>query len=369
MTMNDPLARLMNLRSQPGALDVAERPLNDCVLCPLGLVAGEEAKKAVDGGLARWIAGGPIAFTAVAISEGPAEEAEVEYRSVRDLARLRDPLVSARLEAITIPRVPMGGLSWGRTRIAGLVDLSEEATCDVKLAISRGRMMAREGADTIAVTMSLAPGALGGEETERARVSDVVDGLAGEGIRVAAFTRNAEVMRAAAMAGARLLGDTGGLEDDEIVGVVADLTLPIIIRPKRDRGLGCTSENAVVSVHQQLEAVIEMFEGAGVARSRLIVDPAIGALGDPEANLAVLGSLAAFHGLGCPIAVGPGRAALVGAITGEPDPARRQAGEIVVTLAAMDQGVQLVVAPNVADVWQAAVAQRAARTGRLGDLR
>lgn len=369
VTMNDPLARLMNLRSPPDAQGVSADPAHDCVLTPIGLLGGENARMAVEAGIGQWLAGGPIAFTAVNVSEGPPGETEIETRAVRDLARLRAPLLSSRLEALSLPRPPMGGLSWGRTRIAGLVDLSDENTTDTKLAIARGRMMAREGADTIAVTMSSAPIALGGEETERSRITTVAEGLSGEGIRVAVFTRNAEVMRAAARAGARMIGDTGGLEDDEIVGVAADLDLPIVVRPKREMGFRYTGENALVAVHQRLEAVIEMFDGAGVARSRLIVDPAIGTFHDPEANLALLGGLAAFHGLGCPIAIGPECAGLAGAVTGEPDPQRRRAGEIVVGMAAIDQGAQLIIAPNVIDVWQTAVALRSVRTAELGDLR
>lgn len=369
MAMNDPLARLMNLRQQAAAPAEASLPgLSGCVIRPLGLVGGEDARRAVDAGLAYWLAGGPLAFTAVMVSDGTPGGADVETRTVRDFARLRDSRLSARLEALTAPRAPLGGLSWARTRIAGVVDLSAETTADPKFAVSRGRMMAREGADAVAVTMSDAAGARGGAESERDLVCEVVSGLSGEGIRVAVLTRSAEVMRDAAKAGARLLGDTGGLEDDEIVNVAADCGLPVLVRPMHQDRPGAPDE-AVVAIHQRLEAVLDMFAGAGVPRGRLMVDPGIGALGEVQADLALLGGLAAFHGLGCPVAVGPDRAALVGAITGEPDPQRRGPGENVLTLAAMAQGVQLVLTRKVAEVWQLAVAQRAAQTGRLGDLR
>lgn len=334
---------------------------------PLGLVGGENAAAAVEAGLARWLAGGPLAFVSVLVSEGTPENPDVEIRPVRDFARVRDSIISTRLDEISSPRAPCGGLSWGRTQIIGLLDLSTDAARDTKLAVAWGRMLARDGADAVAITIKAEGRAPGGADTELERVIPVIDGLAGQGIRTAIFTRYAEVMLAAANAGARFLADTGGFFDDEMLPAVCGLTQPFIIRPKLEMNAKYDPRSAVMTVHQRLEDAIGTCLGAGIDRSRLIVDPGVGTLGDVRADMALLSGLSAIHGLGCPLAVAAGRTGLVGAMTGEPDPQRRGPGDIVLTMEAMAQGAQILVAQNVSEAWQAAVAHRAVATGRVGD--
>ena len=363
--MNDTVARLMNLSPRAGLADNADRVLNACVVKPLGIIDGDQAREAVEGGLARWLAGGPLAFTAVAIVEGSVGEQEVEIRPVRDLARLRDRIISTRLEDLTGPRPPAGGLSWGRTRIVGMIDLSAETARDTKLAVARGLMMAREGADVVAIKMAAAPGM----ETERQRIVPVTKDLTNQGIRTAVFSRHAETMVDAAAAGARFLADIGGLQDDEMLHAVSGLSVPFIIRPRLEKPVALTSKTAVYAVHQGLEQAIEICQGAGISRHRLVVDPGVGALGDADSDLALLGGLASFHGLGCPMILGADRSGLIGAMTGEPDPQRRAPGDIVVAVQAMAQGVQMLVAEDVTVAWQAAIARRAVAVGQTGDTR
>lgn len=361
----------MNLRPQTTSAVDADRTLGACVVQPLGLIGGARAGAAVEAGVARWLSGGPLAFTAVAIFEGTPALHESEIRPVRDFLRVRDRIVSARLEELCAPRPPAGGLSWGRTRIFGLLDLSTEAARDTKLALARGRMMAREGADAVGVMMLAAGQTDGrtsaGEDTERQRIVPVIEALTGEGIRTAVFTRHAETMAQAANAGARILADTGGLEDDQMLHVVSGLGQPFIIRPKLEKNVVFSSKEAVFAVHQGLEKAIEICRGAGIARSRLLVDPGVGGAGEINADLALLGGLTAFHGLGCPLAVTADRSGFIGSMAGEPDPQRQGPGEIVVAVQAMAQGVQILLARHVSEAWQTAVVRRAVATGQIGD--
>ncbi|VAW13553.1 hypothetical protein MNBD_ALPHA09-1748 [hydrothermal vent metagenome] len=371
--MNDPVARLMNLRPQTNTAGDADQSLGDCIVQPVGLVGGAGARAAVEAGVARWLAGGPMAFTAVVIHEGTPGDFESEIRPVRDFTRFRDRIISARLEELSAPRAPAGGLSWGRTRIFGLLDLAAEAVRDTKLAVARGRMMAREGADAVGVAM-LAPGRTDGatsmaKDIERQRIVPVIEALTGEGIRTAVFTRHAETMAQAADAGARILADTGGLEDDQMLHVVSGLDQPFIIRPKLEKNVALPAQSAVFAVHQGLEKAIQICRGAGIAASRLVIDPGVGAAGEVNADLALLGGLTTFHGLGCPIAVTADRSGFVGSMAGEPDPQRQGPGEIVVAVQAMTQGAQILLARQVSDAWQTVVVRRAVTTGQLGDCK
>lgn len=338
---------------------------------PTGLIGGVEARAAVDAGVARWLAGGPSAFTTVTITEGVPPDCDIQTRPVRDFARVKDAVISTRLEALSSPRPPAGGLSWGRTRIIALLDLATEAARDTKLSVARGRMMAREGADAVGVMMLGERQADGrksaSKDTELQRIVPVIEALAGEGIRTAIFTRHAETMAQAASAGARILADTGGLRDDQMLHAVSGLKQPFIIRPKLDKNTVLPANEAIMAIHQGLEEAIQICRGAGIDRSRLVVDPDVGAIGEIDGDLAVLGGLAAFHGLGCPLAVAADRSGFVAAMSGEPDPGRHRSGEIVVAVQAMAQGAQILLARHVSEAWQTAVVGRAVATGLIGD--
>ena len=65
-----------------------------------------------------------------------------------------------------------------------------------------------------------------------------------------------------------------------------------------------------------LEARIEACERAGISRDRLIVDPGIGFGKTLAHNLALLGSLSLFHGLGCGVMLGASRKSFIGRLTG-----------------------------------------------------
>ncbi len=57
-------------------------------------------------------------------------------------------------------------------------------------------------------------------------------------------------------------------------------------------------------------------EAAGIPRERLIVDPGIGFGKTLAHNLALLGSLSIFHGLGCAVLLGASRKSFISKLTG-----------------------------------------------------
>ncbi len=61
-----------------------------------------------------------------------------------------------------------------------------------------------------------------------------------------------------------------------------------------------------------LEDRVEVCVAAGIGRGRLIVDPGIGFGKNAAHNLAILGSLTLYHGIGCPFLLGISRKGLAG---------------------------------------------------------
>ena len=81
-----------------------------------------------------------------------------------------------------------------------------------------------------------------------------------------------------------------------------------------------TYDDVVLDVYDALEARVEACERAGIPRARLIVDPGIGFGKTLAHNLALLGSLSVFHGLGCAVMLGASRKSFIGKLTGGAPP-------------------------------------------------
>src|SRR4029434_666396 len=104
-------------------------------------------------------------------------------------------------------------------------------------------------------------------------------------------------------------------------------------------------------------------ERAGIPRSRLIVDPGIGFGKTLAHNLALLGALSIFHGLGCPILLGASRKSFIGRLTGA-GVDDRLPGSIRAALVGAAQGVQILRVHDVAATRQALALWQGALAGR-----
>ena len=126
-------------------------------------------------------------------------------------------------------------------------------------------------------------------------------------------------------------------------------------------------DDVVLDVYDALEARIEACERAGIARARLIVDPGIGFGKTLAHNLALLGSLSLFHGLGCAVLLGASRKSFIGHLTGA-DADDRLPGSLAAALLGAAQGVQLLRVHDVAATRQA-LAVWEGRAGRTAAVR
>jgi dihydropteroate synthase len=120
-----------------------------------------------------------------------------------------------------------------------------------------------------------------------------------------------------------------------------------------------------LEVYDWLEARIAAAVAAGIARTRIVVDPGIGFGKSVQHNLELLNGLALLHGLGCPIMLGASRKRMIGALSGEAPADRRLAGSIALALKGAEQGAQLLRVHDVPETVQALRLWRGLRDAAL----
>ncbi|WP_309127423.1 dihydropteroate synthase [Microbacterium sp.] len=185
---------------------------------------------------------------------------------------------------------------------------------DPDTAIARARMLRAQGAAIIDVGgESTRPGASRVPvEEEQRRVLPVVEALSADGIPVSIDTLNAGTAAAAARAGARIVNDvSGGLADDGMLAAVAASDADFVIGhwrgPSGDMYARAQYGRAAREVANELRARVSAAASAGIAPSRLILDPGIGFAKAGEQNWEVLRGLDEIIALGHRVLVGTSR--------------------------------------------------------------
>jgi dihydropteroate synthase len=274
-----------------------------------------------------------------------------------------DKLVTARL---CQPRAPLAGIALDRPRLMGVVNVTPDSFSDggrygtTDAAVAHALRLEAEGADILDIGgESTRPGSDAVDlEEECRRVLPVIAALARRSrARLSVDTRKAEVMRRAALEGAHIVNDVSALtHDPRSLETIAKLGLPAILmhaqgdpRTMQDKP---AYDDVVLDVYDALGGWIVACERAGISRERLIVDPGIGFGKNLAHNLALLGSLGVFHGLGCGVMLGASRKSFIGHLTGA-GPDDRLPGSLAAALLGAAQGVQLLRVHDVAATRQA----------------
>jgi dihydropteroate synthase len=112
-------------------------------------------------------------------------------------------------------------------------------------------------------------------------------------------------------------------------------------------------DDAPLDVYDYLAGRVEACLAAGIGRERIAVDPGIGFGKDDSHNVAILGSLGLFHGLGCAVLLGVSRKSFVGRLSAGEPPKGRLPGSLAAALGGLDQGVQILRVHDVAETAQA----------------
>ena len=208
---------------------------------------------------------------------------------------------------------------------------ASQAQVDVEAVVAAALEMQRAGAHLLDVGgESTRPGAAEvPADDEIARVVPVLEALAkATDLPLSIDTRKAGVARAALAAGARIVNDvSGGRFDAEILAAVAESDAFLVLGHLR--GMPATMQHAphfddvLAEVTRELGASIARAEAAGVAPTRIAIDPGIGFGKRQQDNLVLLANAGRLGDrLGKPVLVGPSRKSFLGRITGDPVDAR-----------------------------------------------
>jgi len=238
------------------------------------------------------------------------------------------------------------------TGIWGILNITPDSFSDggryveLDIAIARARTMRALGATMIDVGgESTRPGAerIGSVEEQR-RVLPLIEALTAGGIPTSIDTLNADTAAAAVRAGSRIVNDvSGGLADERMLATVADLDADIAIGhwrgPSADMYARAQYVRIAREVASELRERVTAAAVAGIAPSRLILDPGIGFAKSGEQNWDVLRGLDEIVGLGHRVLIGTSRKRfLAETLDGEADQSRRDLATAVTSALAARAG-------------------------------
>lgn len=280
-------------------------------------------------------------------------------------------------DRLSSPRPDFGGLSMGRPRIMGILNVTPDSFSDggqflrPEAALMQARRMAT-GADILDIGgESTRPGAVEVDIAEEiARTAPVIAALRAGGVElpISIDTRKAGVAQAAFAAGATILNDVTALRfDPAMAAMAAGLHAPVILMHSIANPQTMQDDprydDVVLDVYDALADRLQVALAAGIPRHKLAIDPGIGFGKTLDHNLALLARISLFHNLGVPVLLGASRKRFIGTLGAEADAAKRMPGSLAVALAGVAQGMQMIRVHDVVETRQALSLWRAATKG------
>jgi len=256
---------------------------------------------------------------------------------------------------------------WGtKTYLMGVLNITPDSFSDggdynnLEAACDRAWALVKGGADILDIGgQSTRPGAKEiSVEAELNRVIPVVQAIRKSlNVPISVDTTRAIVAQQAIKVGADIVNDiSGGTFDAEMLSTVAKLEVPIILM--HIRGTPETMQqltdykDLIGEIIAVLKERIAAAEKAGIARSRLLIDPGIGFGKTYEQNLELLRHLDQFQALGVPILVGMSRKSFIGKILNQDDPKQRVWGTAATCCAAIAQGADILRVHDLPEMWE-----------------
>ncbi|MCP9759980.1 dihydropteroate synthase [Aquitalea sp. S1-19] len=247
-------------------------------------------------------------------------------------------------------------LDLSRPLIMGILNVTPDSFSDgghfdrCDAALLHARQLVAEGAGILDIGgESTRPGApYVSPEDEWARVAPVLEAVRELGVPISLDTRRAAVMRAALDAGlVDLINDVSALEDAGALPLVAKAQVGICLMHKQGNPGTMQQkpeyEDVVAEVGSYLAGRVALCLQAGVERGRILVDPGFGFGKTLAHNLSLLANLAAIERrAGVPLLVGLSRKSMLGAITGEAEPAQRLGASVAAAMEAARRGAKII---------------------------
>ena len=233
-------------------------------------------------------------------------------------------------------------------RVMGIVNLTPDSFSDGGLhatpqsALAHAQRLVEEGADLLDVgAESTRPGAAPvSPDEEWARLAPLLPELVRWGVPVSVDTRRPEVMARALDAGVDIINDVQALSAPGALALLAAHGRAGVCLMHM-RGEPATMQqqvhyaaDVVDTVRLELGLRLQAAQEAGIAMSRITLDPGIGFSKSPAHNLALLGRQAELLALGRPLLIGWSRKSTLGQLTGRPVDQRLGASVAAALLAA-----------------------------------
>lgn len=248
-----------------------------------------------------------------------------------------------------------------RPRVMGIVNVTPDSFSDGGLhyaadaALRHCDQLLSEGADILDIgAESSRPGAQPCDEAEElARVMPVVRHAVTLGVPVSVDTVKPVVMRAVLDAGADIVNDIRALLEPGAVAAVAGhprcgvCLMHMRGEPRTMQSAAPVYQDVVAEVADFLAGRARVLAEAGVAGSRIVLDPGIGFGKTPEHNLALITGQRRLLALGFPVLAGWSRKSTLGVVTGRPV-GERLAGSLAAALASVQCGARVVRVHDVA---------------------
>lgn len=221
-------------------------------------------------------------------------------------------------------------------------------------ALSHAFKMLEEGAHIIDVGgESTRPGAAPvAPKEEWARIGQVVETLAREGVCVSVDTRHAEVAAKAVAAGASIVNDVSGFRDPAMRALAAagDFGCVVMHMPGTPETMASRAQYADVvnEVRDYLAEAAASLETEGVAPARICVDPGPGFGKTPQQTIELVRNFQEFRHLGYPVMAALSRKSFIGYAYKIDDPIERDEASAAEALMAAELGATVIRTHNVA---------------------
>lgn len=217
---------------------------------------------------------------------------------------------------------------------------------DTRRAVAHACRQIEAGADLLDIgAESSRPGAAPtSEEEELRRLLPVLRALADCGVPISVDTYKPAVMRAALANGATMINDIFALRMPGALDAVANGDCAVCLMHMQGAPLTMQQQPAYVDVLDEvaafLHARVRAAKAAGIAGSRLVIDPGFGFGKTLQHNIELLRRLDELSFAGLPLLAGISRKSMLGTITGRPVE-QRLAGSLAAAILAVQHGASI----------------------------
>ncbi|CNI05232.1 dihydropteroate synthase [Yersinia aldovae] len=239
-------------------------------------------------------------------------------------------------------------------QVMGILNVTPDSFSDgghhnnLDKALQHAELMLSAGATLIDIGgESTRPGAAQvSEQEELDRVVPVVETLAKRfDVWLSVDTSKAAVITESAQAGAHLINDIRALQQPGALEAAANTGLPVCLMHMQGQPQSMQQsphyDDLMADINQFFQHHIERCVAAGIAKSKLLLDPGFGFGKNLAHNYQLLARLAELHHFELPLLVGMSRKTMVGQILNVP-PQQRVTGSVACAVIAAMQGARIV---------------------------